>query len=142
LQDLTGLLDILNNLGKHYIFLWDLLFGPLILTHNSWHSNFIPCYLKSECVNSKKWGKHNSLSRQQISNWVCILECESYKNQFFLSSSPYSHLPWNNFEWNMVCKLKCEPFIHLIFYFLLNLSTLVALIHVYFKYKCKLGHIK
>jgi hypothetical protein len=93
------------------------------------------CHLGCECVNSKNWGKKSLHFRMQTANRVRILECEPYKNK--IKICPLLSSSINNFEWNTICKLKCESFIHLIFYFSSNLSTLVALIHVYCKYSLR-----
>jgi hypothetical protein len=42
-----------------------------------------------------------------------FLGCELYKILKKVSSSPFPHLPWNNFDWNTFHKFKCEPFIHI-----------------------------
>jgi hypothetical protein len=49
----------------------------------------------------------------QTTKCVHFLLCKPCKNQIFLSLSPFSQSPGNNFDWNAVRKLKFEPLIHL-----------------------------
>jgi hypothetical protein len=78
----------------------DLLFAlPESHTHPLVFRIYLSPYLGCECVNNKNWGKKSLHSRMQTANWVRFLDCEYYKNQIFLSSSLFSHLPWNSQLW-------------------------------------------